>query len=379
MRPETKYLGISNPEMARSLCDVCRPCFESICGEQNDEDRGLLISEEVEDVSQIPQFVSKFYTPLKTGSIIEVRGYLPEDSERFAINLCSGEAGEDIAFHFNPRLSQNYVARNSRRTGEWGQEESASALPFTIRRGAEFVITIFVAKDDYLVAVNGEHFCGFAFRAPLKITKLVRVTGDVRDIRVQQRSSDYYPEVLPDILDVQSQCENENELQTSNKENLPVPYLASIPTEFLAGKQLQIRGRLKILPHSFFINIQSTAYIYPHPQILLHINPRFGEVGGVHTIIRNSWLNGSWGVEERSPVKNFCPGKYFEMGIKADLGFYTITVNGIIVAEFRSRVSCTLAKYLYIQGDVEIYSVCLNKPVVPYSNTSMSEIPDDDD
>lgn len=102
-------------------------------------------------------------------------------------------------------------------------------------------------------------------------------------------------------------------------------------------------------------------------------------MGGVHTIIRNSWLNGSWGVEERSPVKNFCPGKYFEMGIKADLGFYTITVNGIIVAEFRSRVSCTLAKYLYIQGDVEIYSVCLNKPVVPYSNTSMSEISDDDD
>lgn len=109
--------------------------------------------------------------------------------------------------------------------------------------------------------------------------------------------------------------------------------------------------------------------------VLLH---RFGEVGGVHTMVRNSWLNGSWGVEERTPIKNFCPGKDFEMGIKADLGHYTIMINGLIVAEYQARASFSLVKYLYIQGDVELYSVCFSDSIIPYSNTSMSYINDDE-
>lgn len=45
--------------------------------------------------------------------------------------------------------------------------------------------------------------------------------------------------------------------------------------------------------------------------IALHINPRMGEA-----LVRNSFLNGSWGSEERKVAHNpFVPGQFFDVSL----------------------------------------------------------------
>lgn len=48
---------------------------------------------------------------------------------RFALNIGSGDVDSgraDIAVHFNVRLTQCYVVRNTRRHGKWGPEETTA-------------------------------------------------------------------------------------------------------------------------------------------------------------------------------------------------------------------------------------------------------------
>lgn len=55
----------------------------------------------------------------------------------------------------------------------------------------------------------------------------------------------------------------------------PVTFL--LPGAFQQDWQLEIYGRVKILPHSFYINLQEGFHQWPQPKIPLHLNPRFGK------------------------------------------------------------------------------------------------------
>lgn len=57
-----------------------------------------------------------------------------------------------------------------------------------------------------------------------------------------------------------------------------VPITAKLPNGFKTGWQLEITGRVKILPSSFYINLQQGDTLWPHPIIPLHLNPRFCEL-----------------------------------------------------------------------------------------------------
>ena len=62
-------------------------------------------------------------------------------------------ATSEIAFHFNPRRSQQCIVRNSQLGGSWGQEEQDGGYPFT--PGALFDILILFEQESFLTAVNG--------------------------------------------------------------------------------------------------------------------------------------------------------------------------------------------------------------------------------
>lgn len=73
----------------------------------------------------------------------------------FDINLYTGPAdGDDIAFHFNPRIGQ-YTALNSFRNGQWETEESAPNKPFTA--GAPFYMFVVITPNGYEVSVKYVH------------------------------------------------------------------------------------------------------------------------------------------------------------------------------------------------------------------------------
>lgn len=103
---------------------------------------------------------------------------------------------EDIALHFNPRLPQNYIVRNSKINGAWGAEEVTSALKFSLHRGDKFSVQILVTESDYYISINGKHFASFRHRLPYeKVIRLV-VKGDVTDVKLEQDKVVDYPDFM---------------------------------------------------------------------------------------------------------------------------------------------------------------------------------------
>ncbi|KAI4887781.1 hypothetical protein NFI96_026246 [Prochilodus magdalenae] len=87
---------------------------------------------------------------LYPGKTIIVQGLVNYDADRFCINL---RFNSGLAFHFNPRFSENVVVRNSLLQDRWGPEERAGGMPFY--RGQPFTVTIVCDTRCYKILING--------------------------------------------------------------------------------------------------------------------------------------------------------------------------------------------------------------------------------
>lgn len=81
-------------------------------------------------------------------------------------------------------------------------------------------------------------------------------------------------------------------------------------------------------------------------------------------MIRNSWLNGAWGHEERAGSK-FSPGREFDLIIRMESDEFSVWVNDKMTGLFKSRnknVHIPINS-VHIQGDVIIHNVWVNKNI----------------
>jgi len=109
------------------------------------------------------------------GKKLFVTGLVEKDAKKFEINLYSGNS---IALHFNPRLSDKVVVRNSRIGEAWGEEEREGSQPFS--KNKQFDMVIHSEGDALQIYVNGEHHSAFRNRiSPDKIDGL-GVSGDLQ-------------------------------------------------------------------------------------------------------------------------------------------------------------------------------------------------------
>ncbi|KAF4091857.1 hypothetical protein AMELA_G00041290 [Ameiurus melas] len=93
---------------------------------------------------------------------IIIRGMVPYGADRFCINFLVG-ASRDIAFHFNPRIREGVVVRNSLIGGCWGEQEiDVNFNPFL--EGQYFELSIRCGEEKFKVYVNGQHMCNFYHR-----------------------------------------------------------------------------------------------------------------------------------------------------------------------------------------------------------------------
>jgi len=316
-------------------------------------------------ISQVP-FCGDLPNDLTVGNVICVTGFILPNCIRFAVNLTCGKGpNADIAFHFNPRLDRNYVVRNYRLGGNWGEEETASIVKCIVPRNEKFEIAIFIGSGEFFVSVNGRHFCAFGFRVALNLVTNIEVHGQVEVNSVEFKTWETYPE--ENIQSVGFDVPMAEEQTTLSIEKLTIPCTGHLPKGFQVGWQLEIYGRVKVLPHSFYINLQDGAQLWPHPIIPLHLNPRFSGVAGENVFVRNAWLDGHWGSEERTRGFQFSPGAPFSLAIRRTFDHFSVWVDGQLSGEFKYRGVVDHINTIYIQGDVVIQHIVMHEAQIDFS------------
>ncbi|XP_072515268.1 galectin-9-like [Salminus brasiliensis] len=112
---------------------------------------------------------------LYPGKTIIIQGFVNHDANRFCFNL---RFNSGIAFHFNPRLNDNHVVRNSLLQDKWGPEERAGGMPFY--RGQPFTVTIICDTQCYRIMVNGTQMFTYNHRHfLLQQIDILEVEGNV--------------------------------------------------------------------------------------------------------------------------------------------------------------------------------------------------------
>uniref|UniRef100_A0A1Y1L375 Galectin n=1 Tax=Photinus pyralis TaxID=7054 RepID=A0A1Y1L375_PHOPY len=122
-------------------------------------------------------FVGPIKGGLDPGSMIRIQGAVPENADKFNVNLHCGRPPSDVALHISVRLLQGYIARNSLQDDDWGEEEGDGNL--TIGSGQSFEILILCDPSSYKIAVNGRHFCEFRHRIPFNGVSHLEIEGTV--------------------------------------------------------------------------------------------------------------------------------------------------------------------------------------------------------
>uniref|UniRef100_A0A670ZY90 Galectin n=1 Tax=Pseudonaja textilis TaxID=8673 RepID=A0A670ZY90_PSETE len=265
------------------------------------------------------------------GKNILIQGCVIVSAKRFSVNLVC--ANGDIAFHFNPRFDEgNIIVCNTQEKGCWGPEERTSTMLF--QRGVSFQVIINIRSCGYQVSINGSQFIDYRHRLPMNLVQTLQIKGDVS-----------------------LSCIN----FTGGFVSIPSPAMPTKPRPpghahrtgskiFLNLTTVPRSHDPHFNPHTFLgyrfhVNLKNLLL----GNIALHVNPRFKE----GALVRNSFINGAWGSEERNVAfLPFCPGQAFQLEITYLENCYQVLVNGQLKFEYVHRIPPSQVDQLEIDGDV---------------------------
>lgn len=101
------------------FCDMSNRSLQSLSScEIVGSDYGMLKPNSPELSTKSEVLCSFNFKEPSPGTAFVVSGVVLKSCERFSINLLTATSKQDIALHFNPRLPQNYIVRNSKISGE---------------------------------------------------------------------------------------------------------------------------------------------------------------------------------------------------------------------------------------------------------------------
>ncbi|XP_039103085.1 galectin-8 isoform X4 [Hyaena hyaena] len=277
-------------------------------------------------------YVGTIPEQLEHGTLIVIRGHVPCDSDRFQVDLQCGSSVKpraDVAFHFNPRFKwSDCIVCNTLKNEKWGWEEITYDMPF--KKEKSFEIVIMVLKDKFQVAVNGKHILLYAHRiSPGKIDTL----GIYGKVNIHSVGFSF------------------SSVQKSGTSQFTLPFVARLNSSMGPGRTVVIKGEVNTNAKGFNVDLISGK----SKDIALHLNPRLN----IKAFVRNSFLQESWGEEERNiTCFPFSPGMYFEMIIYCDVREFKVAINGVHSLEYKHRFKeLSNIDTLEIDGDIHLLEV----------------------
>uniref|UniRef100_G1Q926 Galectin n=1 Tax=Myotis lucifugus TaxID=59463 RepID=G1Q926_MYOLU len=296
-------------------------------------------------------YVGTIPEQLEPGTLIVIRGHVPGDSDRFQVDLQCGSSVNpraDVVFHFNPRFKRtNCIVCNTLKNEKWGREEITYDMPF--RKEKSFEIVMMVLKDKFQVAVNGKHTLLYAHRISPKKIDTLGIYGKVSIHSVGFSFSSDLRSAQASTLEVA--VLNGEDAPSAGMSQFTAPFIPAL-TAALSPHSLVIEETLiKSYLKSFNVDLISGK----SKDIALHLNPRLNS----KAFIRNSFLQESWGEEERNiTCFPFSPGMYFEMIIYCDVKEFKVAVNGVHSLEYKHRFKeLPSIDTLEVDGDIQLLEV----------------------
>lgn len=282
---------------------------------------------------------------------IYVQGTVPHHTKRFRVNFaCGSNDGDDVALHFNPRFDgKDKVVLNTLHGGKWGKEEHQS-MP--LKKGQHFEVVFIVSGDRYQIRVDGKPFCDYMHRIPPE--RVMEVTAD-GDLQLQSMTllgggmmgGGGYPQMgMPGMGPGAGYPASNLPMMTAPASYHPqVPYSGNFPGGLGSKRTVVVRGFIPPNAKQFKINFKAG-----YNDIVLHINPRLNE----RVVVRNSFIGGRWGSEERNVQFNpFEAGQYFDLSIRCGNQQFKVFANGQPFFDYNHRFqNFQQIDRLEIEGDV---------------------------
>ncbi|KAJ8280296.1 hypothetical protein GJAV_G00052880 [Gymnothorax javanicus] len=314
-------------------------------GDDDDDEQPKKEKEEKKRVPSIPK-VGPIFGGLRPGMTLHFQGTIPEEVDRFSINLhCGDEKGCDNAFHFNPRFEpSDVVVFNTFRNGSWESEERVEDMPF--QAGDSFEMDFNVTAEGYQVNVNDKEFYLFKHRIPMEAVTAVKVYGDVAIQTVN---------VMEGGIGKTLGRLGQGKMVVDS-----IPFVQEFQHHLRVGTYLYFRGKVDEDINRFHINLQTGDA--KNCAKALHFNPRFQPH---EVVVLNSFQHGRWQREERVGEMPFRRGESFELVIIVTSKGYQVIVNGRRFHMFKHRIAVERVSALKIAGDVSIKSIDMNEGGVP--------------
>ncbi|XP_017313557.1 cytolytic toxin-alpha [Ictalurus punctatus] len=308
------------------------------------------IKSEVTNVVNSPSIphIDKIPGGLTAGMALYFQGVVI--GKTFAFNIVNGlRVDDNIAFHFNPRISK-MVVRNSCRNGSWQNEERTSGCP--IPKGSAFDVFIVTKSEGYEVYVNGQRYCLFKHRMDLGNVVSLYIAGDVM-MNIVGIVGNWNTSTFGKELNSGTSRTKLSDIQSDVPHpvcNPSKPYLESIPGGLRPGVALFFQGVVTSDSERFEINLQTEQ-----KYIALHFNPRLYS----NSVVRNSHRNGSWEREEVTPRGPFVKGGAFDIIMVVKPEGYEVMVNGLEYCTFNHRIPVDKVTTLGVWGDVFMNTVSI--------------------
>lgn len=304
-------------------------------------------------------FEGRLPRQLIVGSYLKIFAKTDTNAKRFAINLITTSG--DVVFHFNPRLEEGLIVRNSRLSNVWCNEEREPLLmPFATDR--TFTLIISVEKEVFRLFLNGIHLLDFRHRLSPTNVSSIAIDGDVQVWWIECDGIEY--DHNWDAFSLQVPSSDDPLRQTPEIQTFfdpDMPFVEEIPYGLRVGMVLSIIGKPELGCRRFDVNLVQSKSSESNPNIAFHLSVRFGKSYEESAIVRNYRFEGQWGLEDRYCTDfGFIREKIFDLRVVIERNRFILILNGNNFAEFPNRLyplSETNQIQIRSEGRLRLYSV----------------------